>query len=620
MLFKRISCFLLSSIFAAAVLATPVHAAEKQTPSGLSFSDVGNDIETFVQENEDELASIQTAVFCDQTTLYEGYFGYANKENEMLSDQNTVYEWGSVSKLFVWVSIMQLYEQDFVKLDADIRTYLPAGFLTKTAYTDPITLIDLMNHTAGWQETICSLEVADEAELVPLEYALKNTEPAQVYAPGEVTAYSNWGAALAGYIVQYVSGQDYAEYVHEHILDPLGMEHTSVAADYRDNMWVREQREKLSSYLKSESMERALGQSMSYILLYPAGSATGTLEDMATFGKAFVSDNTPLFHKQETLEKMLEVTSFLGDTDIPNNCHGLWASQYAVDTLGHNGNTNACSANLVFDTESRVGVAVLTNEIGESTFCGGIPSLIFGNPADNKSFQNTEITEREDVSGAYIYTRGFRKGFPKLLTYLSFFPVKSTKDEDVYAVASATLTRIGNHQYLFDDGEGQTTLVCSDMGADGKMTMHIAGMDLVKDDHFYLKLAAIIIYAVMAPICIITLIVSFIIFLVKKDKRRKKSKLLPTIQIFGSLSVIAFLLYLILGCFPITPSNNRVFCIIEAALALFCLASSLVLLKSTFSEKEKKVFTVIQQVLFSLYGLFVYGFTFFFELYNFWGC
>ncbi|MBR4102092.1 MAG: serine hydrolase [Oscillospiraceae bacterium] len=260
MLFKRISCFLLSSIFAAAVLATPVHAAEKQTPSGLSFSDVGNDIETFVQENEDELASIQTAVFCDQTTLYEGYFGYANKENEMLSDQNTVYEWGSVSKLFVWVSIMQLYEQDFVKLDADIRTYLPAGFLTKTAYTDPITLIDLMNHTAGWQETICSLEVADEAELVPLEYALKNTEPAQVYAPGEVTAYSNWGAALAGYIVQYVSGQDYAEYVHEHILDPLGMEHTSVAADYRDNMWVREQREKLSSYMKSESMDRALGQ------------------------------------------------------------------------------------------------------------------------------------------------------------------------------------------------------------------------------------------------------------------------------------------------------------------------------------------------------------------------
>lgn len=620
MFIKKFTTFLISSLLATTALTMPVHASVKNTPSGIPLNDIGKDIEAYVQDNEDELASFQTAVFCDQNTIYEGYFGYANKENDLMSDENTVYEWGSISKLFVWVSVMQLYEQGALKLDADIRTYLPAGFLTKTAYMDPITMLDVMNHSAGWQETICSLEVSDESDIVPLEYALKNTEPAQVYAPGEVTAYSNWGAALAGYIVQYVSGQDYTEYVHEHILKPLGMEHTSIGPDYRDNMWVREQREKLSSYVKNEKTEQNLGQTMSYILLYPAGSATGTLEDLTTFGKAFVSDNTPLFQNQETLDKMLEATSFFGDSDIPKNCHGLWATQYAVDTFGHNGNTSACSANLIFDPDSRIGVTVITNEIGESTFCNGIPAKVFGNYKNHERIRNAQISEREDVSGAYIFCRGFRKGFPKVLTYLNFFPAVKTDDEDIYAVTTATLTRVANHQYLFDDDSGQTMLVYSDIGADGKMKIHIAGMDLERDNHYYIKLAAVIFYLIMAPICLISLIISFIIFVVKKEKRQKKSKLLPTVQIFGSLSAIVFLTYLMLGVFPITPSNNRIFCIIVAALALLCLATSLVLLKTTFTTKGNKPFTIIQYIFFSLYGLFTYGFTFFFELYNFWSC
>ena len=81
-----------------------------------------------------------------------------------------------------------------------------------------------------------------------LEEALRNTEPAQTYRPGEVASYSNWAAALAGLIVQRVSGMDYIDYVHKNILEPLGMEHTSVGPDLTDNPWVREQRLKMNCY------------------------------------------------------------------------------------------------------------------------------------------------------------------------------------------------------------------------------------------------------------------------------------------------------------------------------------------------------------------------------------
>lgn len=121
------------------------------------------------------------------------------------------------AKTMIWVSALQLYEQGKLDLEADIRTYLPDGFLTKLKYDDPITMIDLMNHRGGWQEALYTIQVTDESDIMPLGEALKYSEPPQVFRPGEVEAYSNWGAALAGYIIECVSGMDYGEYLHKNI-------------------------------------------------------------------------------------------------------------------------------------------------------------------------------------------------------------------------------------------------------------------------------------------------------------------------------------------------------------------------------------------------------------------
>ncbi|KUP21048.1 hypothetical protein AWJ19_27405 [Paenibacillus sp. DMB5] len=104
---------------------------------------------------------------------------------------------------------MQMVEQGKLDLRTDIREYLPEGFFRKLKYDEPITLLNLMHHNAGWQERYTDLFYRQEDDVPDLKEALRIAEPRQVYKPGTVLAYSNYGASLAGYIVERQSGQPF---------------------------------------------------------------------------------------------------------------------------------------------------------------------------------------------------------------------------------------------------------------------------------------------------------------------------------------------------------------------------------------------------------------------------
>lgn len=616
---KKLSAILLAAAVSLSALALPAYAEERTTPSGLGYGEIGSAIEEFAADKK--YASFGTAVFDGEEILYSSHFGYADRENGILADDDTVYEWGSISKMFVWVSVMQLWEDGKIDLGRDITAYLPEGFLKPFAYSEPVTMLHLMNHTAGFQETIYPIEVSAEEDIISLAEALQSTQPAQVSRPGEVTAYSNWGAALAGYIVECVSGMDYAEYVHENILAPLGMEQTSVGADYRDNEFVRAQREKLQAYIIMEQLgttiDMPLGTMMSYILLYPAGSVTGTLGDITKFAQAFVSEDTPLFDDPATLGELLAATSYYGDSDVPRNHHGLWAHLHAVDTLGHGGNTNSCSAQLSVDPASGVGVVVVTNQMGESTFTGGIPSLIFGKYADNDRVKNAEITEREDISGSYVNRRGYFSGFPKLMSSLNLLPAIPTSDPDVYSAMVGTITRVADDQYIVSQSGTEMLLFAgTDSSGNAKFDCYI--MDYVADDFFWLKFVIIIAYAVLAAAVFVLLIVKLIIHLVKKRKPDTAGWATFAGQTAGAVSGIVALSMFLLGIIPITRASAVVCCIIQALCGLVCAAAAVLLIKSLFTDREAKKFAKFRYAVWALYSVFVTGFILYFELFNFW--
>ena len=535
---KRSVRTFISAICAASVLfcGTAVYAAEgDKTPSGTEYGDIGSAIDTWAEEHSGEYVSFAAAVFDKDEIIYENGFGYADLENSVAAGKDTVYEWGSVSKLTVWVSVMQLYEQGRIDLNADVRTYLPEGFFQNLRYDDPITMLNLMNHNAGWGEGTWALQTADTAEIVPLGEALRDTEPPQMYRPGEVCSYSNWGAALAGYIVECITGRSYADYVHENIFEPLGMEHTAILPDHSDNLWVQEKRKELISYSTYDGVTwNSNGNQLIYINLYPAGAATGTISDMARFAQSFVSDDCPLFAKKKTRDLLLSPSSFLGDTDIVTCCHGLWPEEYEnAHLLGHSGGTNACSSNLLFDTETGLGFVFMT--------AGGMdpmPGLIFGEPAspDLGRYAST-VSSPGRIAGTYAAARSIRRGIFRFMGLVSSLPLSYSGDNKYDVAGTATIEQISDNMIVLEQN-GQSYPGYVYKIGDGTTILTLGSQSFAMDGTIIPSVVLLVVFLIMAVVGFFMILFKLIGILTKKNDGYRGSFFVTLSQIFRIFSII----------------------------------------------------------------------------------
>lgn len=377
---KLLSIFFLALMLASLCVGKVSAQGPKILPSGINYAEIGQHIEAFVAEHQATTAGLALAVFDSEGTIYKNFFGHADLEANFPVTQDTVFEWGSVSKLLVWVSVMQLEEQGLIDLEADIKTYLPDGFLTNLKYPEPISMLNLMNHTPGFQEKIVNLFIEPGVEVNNLAENLQDVPPAQVYRPGDLHAYSNWGVALAGYIVERISGKPFFQYVHDAIFEPLGMKNTGLAPDLSDNPAVSQARKQLRCYTSDRQL---IADCLFQIPLYPAGMVTGTLEDFLSFGRALVKTPSPLFKSPETAERLFQPTAYFGDSGVGLNSHGFWAHFYKVRTLGHGGNTAGGSSMLQIDPLSGTGMVVMTNQATEKTYNAKMLELVFGKFSDS---------------------------------------------------------------------------------------------------------------------------------------------------------------------------------------------------------------------------------------------
>lgn len=388
-------------------------------PSGLPAEQLERKIDEYIEEHKEEIAAVSVAVFTRDGVMMEKSYGYSNIADGISNDADTVFEWASVTKLITWVSVMQLVEQGKLDLNADIGIYLPEGFLKKLKYDDKITMLNLMNHNAGWQESYVGMELPDGSKPRELDEALRIAEPTQIFRPGEAVAYSNFGVALAGYIVERVSGKPFYEYAKENVLAPLGMNQTAIKSDWSDNPWVREQRDKLHGYLLDLT---DLGIVDTNDQTYPAGAAFGTIADLRRFGQALLPDEngaSPLFQSPDTMAQMYEPTLYYPDGKTAENCHGFWTYIKSRNVIGHGGNSMRCSSGLVIDPVSGIGVAVMTNTVGTDAHIDKISEMIFaagkygdvsGKPLSAEALKN--------LRGCYSPSRGKKTGVGKVETFV----------------------------------------------------------------------------------------------------------------------------------------------------------------------------------------------------------
>ena len=551
-------------------------------PSGASLAEFASQLEEIEAESPPgnketgrgrEFASAAVAVFKGDEILYENYFGLTNIAEQMHADENSVYEWGSISKTMIWVSAMQLWEQVKIDLEADVRGYLPEGFFQHLSYDQPITMLNLMNHNAGWQEADRKAFTTDANEVLPLKEALQAIEPEQVHAPGEAAAYSNYGAAVAAYTLQCITGMDYAEYVRQNILEPLHMEHTAVNALHTDNEWVHEQRMKMHSYTITPMFDTCvdLGTCAYYITAYPSGAAVGTLRDLVTFAQALCDDSAPLFQNPETQKLMFSGTDFYGDTDIPICCHGFFPLEYTVRVYGHNGAMPFGQANMFFDLESKTGVITLCNEYGGNKLLAEPLSLAFGSLSPEK-YRSSENPDKITLNGHYAAARGFHSGILKAASFLQAVSL----DEEAEVIGGNAYQLVG-------------TLIGGRSYSDGSTGLAQPSTDLIPIRFYAVKLLLFVGYVLSAVAAYYLLRIRKLLRKNGKYQEFSGSAMINISERCRLFSVLATFLIAAIYLADFTGIADwcrNVFCVFQILCAVVCAVSAAVSVRSVLNTQK----------------------------------
>ena len=349
------------------VPSAPTAEAAASTAPGvtptLNAADLGTFFDGLVPYmlKRNDIAGGSVAVVKDGKLIFAQGYGYADvaKRTPVIADK-TEFRIGSISKLFTWTAVMQQVAAGNIDLDADVNQYL--DFKIPAKYGKPVTMRDLMTHTAGFAEVIKDLGVPTPKDLYPLKRYLSEHIPPRIFPPGEVVAYSNYGATLAAYIVQRVSGEPFDQYVADHILKPLAMSRSTFVQPLPAAL----QGDMATGYIT------ATGKTIvpfEPIEPYPAGSFTSTATEMATFMIAQLQNGQfdgasilPTATAQEMHSHQYSAAPGMNGFDLgfyQENRNGL-------KIIGHGGDTVAFHSDLHLLLDKDVGVFMTFNSAGKA--------------------------------------------------------------------------------------------------------------------------------------------------------------------------------------------------------------------------------------------------------------
>jgi len=217
------SLLLLAALFG--LLSLPLRAVAAPQPLGPDFGEW----DTFVQSHMHDrgIPGVAVAVIDHGEVVHQAGFGAADPGGRAVTPQ-TLFRIGSNSKGFTALAIMQLVEQGRVSLDAPVQQYLPWFRLTDADESARITVEQLLYHTSGIPASALYDSFIDPN--VSLEQYGRDLARVHTNRPvGASFEYSNANYDLAGLIVEAVSGQSYADYLQQHIFDPLQMTHSTAS-------------------------------------------------------------------------------------------------------------------------------------------------------------------------------------------------------------------------------------------------------------------------------------------------------------------------------------------------------------------------------------------------------
>ncbi len=352
------------------------------------------------------IAGATVAVVKDGALFYAKGYGYSDVAKRAPVDAGrTLFRIGSTSKLFTWTAVMQMVEQGKIELDADVNRYL--DFKIPATYPQPITMRHIMTHTPGFEEDGRDLITDDSTRIVPLGRWLATHIPGRVRPPGTYSSYSNYATALAGYIVERVSGQPYDDYVERNILAPLGMTQTTTRQPLPPKL-----RADMSPGYKWAGGVYA-PEKFEIIGPAPAGSIASSATDMAKFMLAHLNEGS--YNGQRILAdstaRRMHARAFGHDPRVSGFALGFYEkSSHGVRIIGHGGDTQWFHTDMAIMPSEKLGVFVSYNTStgGELSFGPFLTQFLdhyYPTPATAVAVPANAIKEAERVAGEYEFNR-----------------------------------------------------------------------------------------------------------------------------------------------------------------------------------------------------------------------
>jgi CubicO group peptidase (beta-lactamase class C family) len=407
-------------------------AAPAQTAPTLTTQDLGAFFAGLMPYaiHRGNIAGAVIVVVKGDRIIFSNGYGYADvvKRTPVIPDR-TIFRPGSVSKTFTWTAVMQQVQAGKIDLDADVNRYL--DFTIPPKYGKPVTMRDLMTHTPGFGEVVRDLFVEKPSQLYPLGDYLKAHIPDRIFPPGTVIAYSNYGAVLAGYIVQRVSGEPFDEYIARHIFKPLHMDHSTFVQPLPANLAPLIAKGYVTaSSEKPEPFELVEGA--------PAGALSATGTDMAHFMIAYLNggrydDATILAPK--TIDEMFT----LQHAPAPG-MNGFGLGFYQENRNGqiiyaHAGDTDVFHSDLHLLPKQHVGVFMSFNSAGDAGAVEDVRTHIFRAFLDryfpySPSPEKTVADPQRDAARVAGWYETSRRGDRALLPFYALAQVNVSARSD----------------------------------------------------------------------------------------------------------------------------------------------------------------------------------------------
>ena len=321
------------------------------------MSDLQKKLDELVAEHG--VPGVAVGVLADGEEHY-AVAGVTSVAHPLPVDEETLFQFGSTGKTYTATAIMRLVAQGKVELDAPVRRYIPELKLKDESVAERVTVLQLLNHTAGWSGDVMTDTGRGDDALE--KYVTQLAEVEQVTPLGEAVSYNNAALSVAGRLIEKVTGTTYEQAMKDLVLEPLGMTSTEFFPEIimTKKFVAGHQKQPDGSHEVVGYWSLPRGGS-------PAGGMSSDIRDQLRWAKFHLGDGRAEDGTEvlpaELVKQMQEPTVDMRGSALGDYVGISWLIREVDGTrlVGHGGTTNGHHSSFVMAPERGVAVAVLTN-------------------------------------------------------------------------------------------------------------------------------------------------------------------------------------------------------------------------------------------------------------------